>query len=173
MQYFTQCLQVNQKQLCVVIEQYTGMHTAFPLHKVASTTSQKMEPDPSAFLQDGLQRDRPPSLEKLRTLALSLTPAPSFWKQALFIHPWLLMKKKICRKQIFFLLWWDRMSRWLFTGTHVVNGGIKRFITNDIDCLSGAQLCSCHKRTQVQLHYNAFSVNEGKMLRLTNTLINS
>lgn len=54
------------------------------------------------------------------------------------------------------------MSRWPFTGTHVVNGGIKRFITNDIDCLSGPQQRSCQKRTQVQLHYNALSVDKGK-----------
>lgn len=65
------------------------------------------------------------------------------------------------------------MSRWLFPGTHVVNGGIKRLITDDIDCLSGPQLCSCHKRTQVQLHYKAFSVDEGKMLRRKKTFINS
>lgn len=157
------------------------MHTAFPLHKVTSTTCVCGIPEdgtgPICFPAKMVFRGTGPLPWEI-TNTCAVTDTCTFVLEALFIHPWLLMKKKrkkrkVCGKQIFFLLWGDHMSRWLFPGTHVVNGGIKRFITDDIDCLSGPQLCSCHKRTQVQFHYNAFSVDEGKMLRRKKTFINS
>lgn len=121
------------------------------------TASQKKETHPTRWSLEGQASS--PKQSKHLCLFLWQWHLHLFWNQALFIHLWLLIKRK---KQIFFLVWWDQMSSWLFTGTHVVNGGIKRFITNDIDCLSGPQLCSCHKRTQVQLHYNACSVDVEK-----------
>lgn len=162
--------------LLVSVHNIGGIVTWEQLAKVQSdiynmclTASQKEETHPTRWSLEG----QASSLKHSKHLYLCQWHLHLFWNQALFIHLRLLIKRK---KQIFFLLWWDQMSSWLFTGTHVVNGGIKRFITNDIDCLSGPQLCSCHKRTQVQLHYNACSVDverKNTLLRRKKTLINS
>lgn len=149
-QCFTASRWINSRLGCVL--HYTGAHTPFSLNKVTFAliphvfrSSQKMEPDSlssasrgSRFLQDPLKRERqtlPPPRENpntsadtdtLRLWALLLL---CFWGgyQALFIHLSLLMKKKIDVSvgHRYSSCYDSQMSRWLFTGIHVVNGGIK------------------------------------------------